>query len=85
MLRSTLDLRVVDGHLEGSAEIHYPDHPDFVLSGLYAQRKVAIAEGQWDGQRLAFVTRRRLRKSFGADGTEATQVLRYHGRPDALR
>ena len=80
MLRSTLDLRVADGQLEGTAEIHYPSHPDFVLSGLYAQRKVPIAEGRWDGERLAFVTRRRFRKSLTGDSPETTQLLRYRGR-----
>jgi hypothetical protein len=82
MLRSTLDLRVANGQLEGTAEIHYPQHPDFVLSGLYAQRKVPIAEGRWDGERLAFVTRRRFRKSLTGDSSETTQLLRYRGRLD---
>jgi hypothetical protein len=80
MLRSTLDLRVADGQLEGTAQTHFPDHPDFVLSGLYAQRKVPIAEARWDGERLSFVTRRQFRQSLSVDSPLTTQLLRYRGR-----
>ncbi len=82
VLRSTLNLRVVDGQLEGTVEIDYPQHPDFVFSGLYAQRKVPIAEAQWDGERLAFLTRRRFRRSLTGDGPETVQLFRYRGRLD---
>lgn len=82
MLRSTLDLKLVDGRLEGQVRIHYPDRADFVAAGLYAQREVPIEDAEFDGTRLAFVTRRRFRKSLHSDGADSMQVLRYRGRLD---
>lgn len=85
MLRSTLDLRVVDGRLQGTALIHYPDHSDYLFSGLYAQRQVPIEEGEFDGSHIAFVTRRRFRKSLSGSGADSLQLLRYRGRFEGER
>jgi hypothetical protein len=83
--RTYLDLEVRGNRLSGTSEILYPNHPDFVISGLYAQRKTAITDARLADGTLAFTTRRRLAPRLTDPSTRADLVHRYEGRVDGER
>jgi WD40 repeat protein len=83
--RTYLEFRVSNGRISGTSEIMYSNHPDFTISGLYAQRKTSIVEARLDASILTFATRRRYTRRLGDSSTMTDLVHRYEGRIDGDR
>lgn len=81
--RMFLDLKLSGGRLFGREVIAYPQDPLTLASGL--QRAAAILDGNFDGKRISFLTKRRFTSGFSDDKRVVEAVHRYDGRLDGDR
>jgi hypothetical protein len=78
--KTYIALELLEGKLSGNTKILFPNHPDFVISGLYARRQVGILDGQVVGKRISFSTKRQYTRELGRKSSMSDLVHRYEGR-----
>jgi hypothetical protein len=80
--KTYLNLQMSEGKLSGNTKMLFSNHPDMVISGLYARRQVAVFDGQVVGERVSFKTKRQYTRRLGEPLTMTDLVHHYDGRID---